>query len=335
MIVGIVRRRPLPARGREPAAAGRGDGAAAPRSARWSPSAAGCARRRGSCSDRLTPGGLGLEFTTLVAVLAVGLYVVIAYAVVDRPATRGRRPGTATALDFVGRPAAPLAHRHRQGGDRARLGRGHPAADRARRGGAARRAAALGRGRRCWSSRRLIIYVGVAELKDGDRPAAAAGPADRASAARRFPSGHAAHSMIYPWLALTARRSGCARGWPAARPLLVAGRGAGGGRRAVARLPRRPLPERRQRRAGRWASRPSRSARPSRWSSPTCARIRARWRRLAKIGTEYFLFGGAGAGQPARLRALILVPALGSYGRGWEKATAAFLSALRARRAGR
>ncbi len=44
------------------------------------------------------------------------------------------------------------------------------------------------------------------------------------------------------------------------------------------------------------------------------------------IGTEYFLFGGAGAVSLLAFGALILVPALGSYGRTWEKATAALLS---------
>jgi hypothetical protein len=47
---------------------------------------------------------------------------------------------------------------------------------------------------------------------------------------------------------------------------------------------------------------------------------------LAKIGTEYFLFGGAALISVAAFTVLILVPALGAYGRSWEKATAALLS---------
>jgi ABC-type transport system involved in multi-copper enzyme maturation permease subunit len=47
--------------------------------------------------------------------------------------------------------------------------------------------------------------------------------------------------------------------------------------------------------------------------------------RLA-IGTEYFLFGGAGAISLLAFGALILAPALASYGRSWEKATAVVLS---------
>jgi len=49
---------------------------------------------------------------------------------------------------------------------------------------------------------------------------------------------------------------------------------------------------------------------------------------VAKIGTEYLLFGGAGAISLLAFTALILVPAIGSFGRGWEKATAALLSLL-------
>ena len=47
---------------------------------------------------------------------------------------------------------------------------------------------------------------------------------------------------------------------------------------------------------------------------------------FAKIAPEYLLFGGAGLLSLLVFTVLILVPALGSYGRGWEKATAAFLS---------
>jgi hypothetical protein len=47
---------------------------------------------------------------------------------------------------------------------------------------------------------------------------------------------------------------------------------------------------------------------------------------LAKIGSEYLLFGGAGAVSLAAFIGLILVPALGSYGRAWEKVAASFMS---------
>jgi hypothetical protein len=44
------------------------------------------------------------------------------------------------------------------------------------------------------------------------------------------------------------------------------------------------------------------------------------------LGTEYYLFGGAGLISLLAFCALILVPALGAYGRAWEKATAVVLS---------
>jgi hypothetical protein len=47
--------------------------------------------------------------------------------------------------------------------------------------------------------------------------------------------------------------------------------------------------------------------------------------RLA-IGNEYYLFGGAGLISLVAFATLILTPAIGSYGRTWEKATAALLS---------
>ena len=46
----------------------------------------------------------------------------------------------------------------------------------------------------------------------------------------------------------------------------------------------------------------------------------------AKIAPEYILFGGAAVISLLVFAALILVPAIGSYGRTWEKATAAVLS---------
>lgn len=47
---------------------------------------------------------------------------------------------------------------------------------------------------------------------------------------------------------------------------------------------------------------------------------------VAKVPAEYLLFGGAGAISLLAFTALILVPAIGSFGRTWEKATAAVLS---------
>jgi hypothetical protein len=47
---------------------------------------------------------------------------------------------------------------------------------------------------------------------------------------------------------------------------------------------------------------------------------------LARIGHDYLLFGGAGLISVVAFVGLILVPAMGSYGRIWEKAAAGFLS---------
>jgi hypothetical protein len=44
------------------------------------------------------------------------------------------------------------------------------------------------------------------------------------------------------------------------------------------------------------------------------------------VGTEYYLFGIAGLISVAAFVSLILAPALGSYGRAWEKFVAGFLS---------
>jgi hypothetical protein len=47
---------------------------------------------------------------------------------------------------------------------------------------------------------------------------------------------------------------------------------------------------------------------------------------LLALGTEYYLFGAAGLLSIAAFVGLILVPAIGSYGRVWEKLVAGFLS---------
>jgi hypothetical protein len=46
------------------------------------------------------------------------------------------------------------------------------------------------------------------------------------------------------------------------------------------------------------------------------------------MSPEIILFGGAGLISLLAFATLILVPAIGSFGRGWEKATAALLSLL-------
>ena len=47
---------------------------------------------------------------------------------------------------------------------------------------------------------------------------------------------------------------------------------------------------------------------------------------VAKIGTEYLLFGGAALISLVAFATLILAPTIGSFGRTWEKATAVLVS---------
>jgi hypothetical protein len=49
---------------------------------------------------------------------------------------------------------------------------------------------------------------------------------------------------------------------------------------------------------------------------------------LQKIENEYLLFGAAGLVSLVAFVALIFVPAIGSYGRIWEKAAAGMLSVI-------
>ncbi len=148
---------------------------------------------------RLTPGGLGLEFTTLVAVLAVALYVVIAYAVVVS-GSPGPTPGDSTAADLAADLRAPwltdVARAVTQLGSAAVT---LPLTA---------LAAVLLAIRRRWVEAAVVVsatallYAGVQELKDAtDRPRPPGGLVGASGSA--FPSGHAAHAILYPWLALT------------------------------------------------------------------------------------------------------------------------------------
>lgn len=47
---------------------------------------------------------------------------------------------------------------------------------------------------------------------------------------------------------------------------------------------------------------------------------------VAKLGTEYILFGAAGLISLIAFGLLILAPAIGSFGRTWEKVTAVLVS---------
>ncbi len=149
--------------------------------------------------QRVTPGGLGLEFTTVLAVLAVAVYVVVAYTstVISDP---GPTPGDQTALDVAGdiqvgwlvQVAKVITALGSSAVILPILGV----------------AAVLLAWQRRWAEAAVlvaavaILYIGVAELKGlTDRPR----PPDplTGSSGSGFPSGHAAHSVIYPWLAVT------------------------------------------------------------------------------------------------------------------------------------
>ena len=150
--------------------------------------------------DRVTPGGtFGLEFTSLMATLAVSLFVLVAYVVVvGRDA--GPTPGDMTAFDVVESLRAGWLT------------------------DISKAITFLGSGpfiwaltavcaialalRRRWAELGVVLVgmtlttVGFHEIKDAvDRPRPEGGLIDTTGSS--FPSGHAAYSVIYMWLAVT------------------------------------------------------------------------------------------------------------------------------------
>jgi membrane-associated phospholipid phosphatase len=160
----------------------------------------------------VTPGGtFGLEFTSLMAVLAVSLFVLIAYAVVIGREP-GPTPGDQTAIDVV---------EHLRVGwltDLSKvitfLGSGVFT------WGLTVVCGALLVTRRRWAEVGVLVAgmtlssIGFLEVKDlVDRPRPEGGLVHAAGSS--FPSGHAAHSVLYVWLAVTIvlrLRPGMARG---------------------------------------------------------------------------------------------------------------------------
>ncbi|MGH2982565.1 MAG: bifunctional DedA family/phosphatase PAP2 family protein [Solirubrobacterales bacterium] len=149
---------------------------------------------------RLTPGGtFGLEFTTLLSILSVGLFVLVSYTVVIS-GDRGPTPGDLTAFDVADALQAGWLT------SVAKVVTGFGAA------GVVLPLAVLAAGALITARRwpefwvlavgTAIIVLSVAELKDAvDRPRPAGGLVDVSGPS--FPSGHAAYSVFYLWAALT------------------------------------------------------------------------------------------------------------------------------------
>jgi undecaprenyl-diphosphatase len=150
--------------------------------------------------DRVTPGGtFGLEFTSLMATLAVASFVLVAYAVVlgENP---GPTPGDETAQEIADHLRSGVLT------DIAKaitwLGAG---------GVVSALAAVCGAlliWRRRWTEFWVLVagmaitQTGIDVLKEVvDRPRPAGGLVDTAGSS--YPSGHAAHSVFYLWLAVT------------------------------------------------------------------------------------------------------------------------------------
>lgn len=150
--------------------------------------------------DRVTPGGtFGLEFTSLMATLAVALFVLIAYAVVvgHEP---GPTPGDETAAEIAAQlrthfltSVAKVITFFGSGGFTS---------------GLAAVCAALLAWRRRWAEfwvlvvGMALIQLGVVWIKDAvARPR----PTEQLVhvSGYSYPSGHAAHSILYVWLAFT------------------------------------------------------------------------------------------------------------------------------------
>ena len=150
--------------------------------------------------DRVTPGGtFGLEFTSLLATLSVALFVLVAYTVIVG-GDPGPTPGDETALELVGHIQTTALTSIAKvvswfgSGFAVHL--------------AATICAALLAWRRRWVEFWVLVggmaitQTGIDVLKDAvDRPR----PPDplASSAGSSFPSGHAAHSVFYLWLAIT------------------------------------------------------------------------------------------------------------------------------------
>jgi len=150
--------------------------------------------------DRVTPGGtFGLEFTSLMATLAVASFVLVAYAVVvgEHP---GPTPGDETAAEIVEQVRSGALTSIAKA--ITWLGAGGVVS------ALAAICAALLAWRRRWTEFWVLVagmaitQTGIDVLKElVDRPRPAGGLVDTTGSS--YPSGHAAHSVFYLWLAVT------------------------------------------------------------------------------------------------------------------------------------
>jgi undecaprenyl-diphosphatase len=150
--------------------------------------------------DRVTPGGtFGLEFTSLMAVLAVSLFVLVAYIVLIGREP-GPTPGDVTAMEVAGRLRTDWFT------DLSKvftfLGSGVFV------WGLTALCAAVLAARRRWAEFGVLLAgmtltsLGFHEIKAAvDRPRPEDALVDYTGSS--FPSGHAAHSVLYVWLAVT------------------------------------------------------------------------------------------------------------------------------------
>ncbi len=149
---------------------------------------------------RITPGGLGLEFTSVMAMLSVSLFIVVGYGLIveDKP---GPTAGDKRAFEIVDELRSDAFT------DVAKVvtefGSGEVTL-------AVALLAAIGLG---VAGRRMelavlvaatvLVHIAVPSLKELlDRPRPPGGLVDASGAA--WPSGHATYAILYPWLAMTA-----------------------------------------------------------------------------------------------------------------------------------
>ena len=168
---------------------------------------------------RLTPGSLGLEFTTLMAILAVALFIVIGYAIEVSGTVGATTPGDERAINVVADLQADWLI------DVAKAVTVLGSTPFTLVVAAVAAVALWSRGHRTevWVLLAAVIvsHIAVPVLKEiTDRPRPVGGLVDTSGSS--YPSGHATYAVIYTWLALTVTRR-LNRGIAHATALIVGG----------------------------------------------------------------------------------------------------------------